>query len=116
MELKSRKKCPMLNSGSGQSEVTGAERRRVFGDLRVSRSFKAEKRKFNVGDAWFRVPPLSLCRSGVLSLLVSSALFFFSLSLLLSRNLSFISFFSFDRIRWGFSLFVFFTARDTNWT
>ena len=26
-------------------------------------SFKAEKRKVNVGDAWFRVSPLSVCRS-----------------------------------------------------
>ena len=37
---------------------------------------KAEKRKVNVGDAWFRVSPPSLfCRAGVSILLVLSAFF-----------------------------------------
>ena len=81
-------------------------------------SFEAEKRKVNVGDAWFRVlpAPLSLSLSlslsislslslslSVLSLLVSSAFF---CSAPLSRNLSFISFFSSDRIRLGFLCFL----------
>ena len=34
-------------------------------------SFKAEKREVNVGDAWFRVSPLSVCFSPSLSLSLS---------------------------------------------
>ena len=72
-------------------------------------SFKAAKRKANVGDAWFRVSPLSVCLSVSLSLSIGvlvcglSSAFFWSASL--SRNLSFISFFSSDRIRSGFLCF-----------
>ena len=68
-------------------------------------SFKVEKRKISVGDAWFRVSPLSLSLSvGVLVCGLSYAFFW---DAPLSRNLSFISFFSFDRIRLGF-LWIFF--------
>ena len=80
-------------------------------------SFKAEKRKVNVGDAWFRVSPLSLslslsvCLSLPLSLCqlefwsADRRLPSFNLSPL-SRNLSFISFFSSDRLRLGFLCFL----------
>ena len=71
-------------------------------------SFKAEKRKVNVDDAWFRVSPLSVCLSVCLSHLefwsADCRLPFF-LSAPLSRNLSFISFFSSDRIKLGFLCF-----------
>ena len=78
-------------------------------------SFKAEKRKVNVGDAWFRVSSLSFSLSLSLSLSLCQ-LKFWSLDRHLpsfdlcpqSRNLSFISFFSSDRIRLGFLFFFFF--------
>ena len=38
----------------------------------LAASFKAEKRKVNVSDAWFRVSPLSVCLSVYLSLSWSS--------------------------------------------
>ena len=50
MELKSRKKYPMLNSGrivgltrTRLIRFTGAERRGVFGDLRVSRFLQSRE-------------------------------------------------------------------------
>ena len=90
-------------------------------------SFKAEKRKFNMGDAWFRVSPLSLCLCLCLSVCLSLSLSLshsLSLSLSLSlpdfyrlpsfdlalqsRNLSFISFFLCWSDQIGFSLFIVF--------
>ena len=57
-----------------------------------------------MGNVWFRVLPLSLfLRTGVSRLLVLSAFFW---SVPLSRNLSFISFFSSDRIKLGFLCFL----------
>ena len=58
-------------------------------------SFKTEKRKVNVGDAWFRVSPLCLClclslRAGVL--VCGCRLPSSDLAPLL-RNLSFIAFY-----------------------
>ena len=62
--------------------------------------FKAEKRKVNVDDVWFRVSPLSLSlRAGDSSRLPS-----FNLASL-SGNLSFISIFSSDLIKLGFFVF-----------
>ena len=82
-------------------------------------SFKAEKRKVNVGDAWFRVLPLSPSLSLCLSLCLFQLEFWSADCRLpsfdlfpLSRNLSFITFFSLDRIRLGF--LCFFTAKDTD--
>ena len=75
--------------GRDQSDVTSTERRGVclviYG---LVASFKAEKRKVNEGDAWFRVlPPLSLSFSLFLSL---------SLSLSLTLSLSQLEFWSAD--------------------
>ena len=71
----------------------------------LAASFKAEKRKVNVGDAWFRVSPFPLfLRAGVSSLLVSSAFFW---SAPLSGNLSFVTFFLFWSYQIWFSLFCF---------
>ena len=115
MELKSRKNVQCLIviglldlRVRGQSDVTGAERRGVFGIYGLFASFKAEKRKVNevssftsvclsVSQLEFwsvdcRLPSFDLCRR--------------------SRNLSFISFFSSDRIRLGF--LCFFTAKVTD--
>ena len=78
MELKSRKNVPCLI-------VAGLLDLRARGQtmLRVQRgegclviyglvtSFKAEKKKVNVGDAWFRVSHLSACLSLFLSLSLS---------------------------------------------
>ena len=36
-----------------QSNVTGAERKRVFGDLLIFRFLQSGKVKVNVGEAWF---------------------------------------------------------------
>ena len=61
-------------------------------------SFKAEKRKVDVGDAWFRVSPsfseltFRVCWRRLPSFELVP----------LSRNLSFMSFFSSDRIKLGF--------------
>ena len=76
-------------------------------------SFKAEKRKVNVGDAWFQVLPWSLFVSVSVALSLSQLEFWsvdsclpsFDLSLQ-SRNLSFILFFSFDQIKLGFLCFL----------
>ena len=68
-------------------------------------SFKAEKSKVNVNDAWFRLSPLSLSLS--LPQSWSSSLLVVGL---LSRNSSFISFFSSYRIKLGF-LCLFFLPR-----
>ena len=86
------------------SDVTSAERKGVFGDLRLSRFLQSGKEESQCG--WcvvlsFVRPPLSL-RVGVSSLLVSSAFFW---TAPLSRNLSFIAFFSSDRINWVFFVF-----------
>ena len=75
-------------------------------------SFKAG-RKVNVGNAWFRVLCLSLCLCLSVCLSLSQLEFCvcwchlpsFDLRLL-SRNLSFITFFSSDRIRLGFLSFL----------
>ena len=83
----------------GQSDVTSAERRGVFDDLWLSRFLQSGEEEVNMGDVWFRVS-LFL---GVSSLLVSSAFFW---SAPLSRNLSFISFFSSDWIKLGFLCFL----------
>ena len=65
--------------------------------------FKVEKRKVTVSDAWFRVLPLSLfLRAGVFICWLSA--FFWSAPL--SRNLSFISFFSSNWIKLGFLCFL----------
>ena len=81
----------------GQSDVASEERRGV-----LAASFKSEKRKFNVGDAWSRVSPNSLSlslylflRAGVL--VCRCRLPSFDLAPL-SRNLSFIAFLSSDLI------------------
>ena len=95
--------------------VRRGERRLVIYGLVAS--FKAEKRKINVGDAWFRVSSLSLSLS--ISLSVSqSQLEFWSAdyrlpSFDLSRNLSFMLFFSSNRIRLDF--ICFFTAEVMDW-
>ena len=71
-------------------------------------SFKAEKRRVNVGDAWFRLLPLSLSLSlserESWSSSLQGRLPSFDLAPL-SRNLSFIAFFSSDRISWVFFVF-----------
>ena len=64
-------------------------------------SFKAEKRKVNVRDAWFQVSPLSQLVFWSADCRLPS----FDLSSL-SRNLSFISFFSSVRIKFGFLCFL----------
>ena len=79
-------------------------------------SFKAEKRKVNVGDAWFRVSPLSLSLSLSLSQSWSSGLwvsfaFFWSGSAV--EKFVFYSVFVFRSDQIGFSLF--FTLKVTNW-
>ena len=68
-------------------------------------SFKAEKRKVNVGDAWFLVSPLSLSSSQLEYWSVDRHRSSFDLCPL-ERNLSFISFFSSDRTRLGFLYFL----------
>ena len=91
-----------------QSDVMGAERRGVFGDLLVSRFLQSGEEKSQCG--WCIVlnlasAPLSLSLSHSVGVLVRglSSAFFWSATL--SRNLSFISFFSSDRIRLGFLSF-----------
>ena len=105
----------------GQSDVTSAERRGVFGDLRLSRFLQSGKEKSQYG--WcvvssFAYLPLSLSLS--LSQRWSSSLrssFFFFWSTPLSRNLSFIVFLSSDRIKLGFLCFFFGggTTKVTDW-
>ena len=98
----------------GQSDVTGAERREgcsVIYDLVAS--FKAEKRKVNVGDAWFRVSLLSLSLSfsaGVLVRGPSSAFFWFVSAV---EKFVFYIFFLFWSDQIGFSLFL--TTKVTDW-
>ena len=84
----------------GQSDVTGAERRGVFGDLWFSRFLQSEEEESQCG--WCVV-------SSFASVSVSQLEFWSAdcrLSSPLSRNLSFISFFSSDRIRLGFLWFL----------
>ena len=70
-------------------------------------SFKPGKRKVNVGDAWFRVSLLSVCLSVSQLEFLSADRRLSSLDLCPhSRNLSFISFSSSDRIRLGFLCFL----------
>ena len=85
----------------GQSNVTSTERRGVFGDLRLSCFLQGRGEESQCewcGVSSFAPPPLFF-RAGVL-VCWSSAFF------LMSRNLSFISFFSSDRIRLGFLCFL----------
>ena len=75
-------------------------------------SFKAEKRKVNVDDAWFRVSPLSLSLSLSLSLLElefwSVGVVCFLLILLRCREICFfIAFLSSVRIKLGFLCFFY---------
>ena len=92
----------------GQSDVTSAERRGVIYGLVTS--FKAEKRKVNVDDAWFRVSPLSLSLSLSLrvwsSSLRVSSVFFWSSSAV--EKFVFFSVFLFWSDQLGFLLFFFF--------
>ena len=95
----------MLNSGRIVNQMLRVQRGEgclvIYG---LVASFKAEMRKVNVGDVWFRVSLLCLfLRAGVSSLLVSSTFF---CSAPLSRNLSFISLFSSDQIKLGFFVFL----------
>ena len=91
----------------GQSDVTSAKRRGCLVIYGLVASFNAEKRKVNVSDAWFRVPPLSLYLSVRVGVLVSGCRPpSFDLAPL-SRNLSFIAFFVFRSDQIGFSLLFF---------
>ena len=80
----------------------GEERRGVFGDLRLSHFLQSGEEESQCG--WCIVLSfVSLfLRAGVSSLLVLSAFFW---SAPLSRNLSFIVFFSSDWINWVFFVF-----------
>ena len=96
----------------GQSDVTGAERRGVFGDLWVSPFLQSGEEEGQWG--WcmvssFLSPPLSLSLSLPLSWSSGprTVVCFLLICARRRRNLSFISFFSSDRIRLGF-LWVFF--------
>ena len=97
---------------SGQSDVTSAERRGVFGDLRLWRFLQSREEEIQCG--WCVVSSFaSLSLSLSLSLTLSQLEFWsadyplpsFDLAPL-SRNLSFIAFLSADRIKLGFLCFL----------
>ena len=90
----------------GQSDVTSAERRGVFGDLRLSRFLQSGEEESQCG--WYVVssfvPPLSLSlRVGVSSLRVSSA--FFCSGPAVEKFVFYSVFFCSDRINWIFFVF-----------
>ena len=88
----------------GQSDVTSAERRRVFGNLRLRRFLQSWEEERQYG--WYVVSSLPPhLRAGVL---VCGCRFPSFVLTLLSRNLSFIAFLSSHRIKLGFSLFCFY--------
>ena len=85
----------------GQSDVTGAEKRGVFGGLWVSRFLQSGRQESQCG--WCVISSFApVCLSPQLEFWSADRRLLCSLS----RNLSFISFFSFDRIRLGFLCFL----------
>ena len=124
MELKSKKNLLCLVvvglldlPARGQSDVTSAERRGVFSDLRPSHFLQSGEEESQC--KWFRVlpPPLSLSHSLSLSQSWGFSLWDRLLSFdlaPLSRNLSFILFFSSDLINCFFGVFwgVFLSRRS----
>ena len=87
-----------------QSDVTSAERKVVFGDLRLSRFLQSGEEKSQCG--WCVVSSFASLSFSELDFLVCwCRLPSFDLALL-SRNLFFMSFFFSDRIKLGFDCFL----------